>query len=325
MRTPLFIFLPLLFAFSPGMAQESATVYFDHMDQPCAADTAYYKKTGTKEADGKWHVFQSLMRSDQPFAEGYYPDNSFLHGDGEFIYYYDYRGKKVMEKGLYKNGKKEGLWKGMYPDNSRHYTSFFTNGSPTGISLSWYSTGELLDSTLLDEKGTGYEKGFWKDGKPSQYGHFLAWKKDGEWTYYYRNGRPSAIDNMKDDKRLSSTCFDENGHPSQQYCGLEVESEFPGGQSAWVSYLSKKMSNASFPKEYFDGKIYGQVIVEFIVDENGKVTEASVLQHLDPKLDQIALATINASPKWSPAIQYNRRVKSYKKQPVTFPKYPGSK
>src|SRR3982074_2814688 len=99
-----FLMLPLFAARS--MAQESKTVYFDHNDKPCAADTALYKKTGTRE-NGRWHVFQYYTNASQPFAEGFYPDDGFLHGDGLFVYYHDYQQKTIMQKGLYKNGEKE--------------------------------------------------------------------------------------------------------------------------------------------------------------------------------------------------------------------------
>jgi len=314
----------LLFSFmaTGSMAQESKTVYTDKNDKPCPEDSAWTKKVATKEADGRWHVFECRPKTDHPFAEGHYTDDLLTLREGEFIYYNDFKQKKIEVKGLYKNGKREGLWKSVYSDNAPKSSVFYVNGLIKGASLTWYQSGELSDSSVMDENGNGYSKGFWKDGGIEHYGLFAAGKKNGDWTYYYKNGQPSAIEKLNAGEHVSATCYDEKGKLAP-HCEMEVESEFPGGASAWIRYLSAKMSKGSFPKEYFDGKIYGQVIVQFIVDETGRVNNAEVIGSLHPDLDKIALLAVKQSPKWIPALQNGRYVKSYKKQPVKFPKYPG--
>jgi TonB family protein len=303
-----------------SLAQETKTLYFDWKKKPCGADTAYSKRVGTK-VNNKWHVLEYSTKSGQVLCEADYADDGFTIADGPYAWYYDYEQKKVSEKGNYKNGKKEGQWKGWYRDNSPWYSTMYVNDHIKGVSLTWRMSGGVSDSTIIDEKGSGYEKSFWQDGKASSYGGFTTWKKEGDWTYYHRNGRPSSIEKMKGDSVISLSCFDEDGNPSTQYCGKDVESEFPGGQAGWLKYVHDKTAKAHFPQEYFDGKIYGSVMVEFVVDENGDVTDVTLITHADPKLEAIALKTIQSSPKWTPAWQHNRRMKSYKRQPYVFPKY----
>ena len=56
--------------------------------------------------------------------------------------------------------------------------------------------------------------------------------------------------------------------------------------------------------------IQGKVLVDFIIDEKGKVRDAKVLRGVDPDLDEEALRVINASPDWKPGMVNGRKVKS---------------
>jgi len=56
--------------------------------------------------------------------------------------------------------------------------------------------------------------------------------------------------------------------------------------------------------------IQGKVLVDFIIDEKGKVTNARILKGVDPDLDDEALRIINASPDWKPGMVKGKKVKS---------------
>ena len=96
---------------------------------------------------------------------------------------------------------------------------------------------------------------------------------------------------------------------------VEIESEFPGGAKGWIRYLT---DNFNYPKAAVRKRIQGTVSVQFIVDRDGKVTNAEVIKSVHPLLDKEALRLIQESPKWKPAIQDGKKVRSYKKQPVVF-------
>src|SRR6476620_3769296 len=97
------------------------------------------------------------------------------------------------------------------------------------------------------------------------------------------------------------------------FAKVEIESEFPGGDNGWLKYLTE---NFKYPKAAIRKRIQGTVIVQFIVDKQGKVTDAQVIQSVHSLLDKEALRLIKESPNWKPAIQDGRPVRSYKKQPV---------
>lgn len=95
---------------------------------------------------------------------------------------------------------------------------------------------------------------------------------------------------------------------------VEIESAYPGGMAAWQRYLNK---NLHYPQEAIDQEIQGTVVVQFIVDKEGNVSDVEAISGPNELRDE-AIRVIKKSGKWTPAIQNGRQVKSYKKQPIVF-------
>lgn len=95
---------------------------------------------------------------------------------------------------------------------------------------------------------------------------------------------------------------------------VEIESEYPGGTSAWQRYLNKSLR---YPQDAIDNEIQGTVVVQFIVDKEGMVSDVEAISGPN-ELREEAVRVIKKSGKWTPAVQNGRQVKSYKKQPITF-------
>ncbi len=95
---------------------------------------------------------------------------------------------------------------------------------------------------------------------------------------------------------------------------VEIESEYPGGSSAWQRYLNK---NLRYPQDAIDNEIQGTIVVQFIVDKEGNVSDVEAISGPKELRDE-AVRVIKKSGKWTPAVQNGRQVKSYKKQPITF-------
>ena len=95
---------------------------------------------------------------------------------------------------------------------------------------------------------------------------------------------------------------------------VEIESEYPGGTSAWQRYLNKSLR---YPQDAIDNEVQGTVVVQFIVDKEGMVSNVEAISGPEELRDEAA-RVIKKSGKWTPAVQNGRQVKSYKKQPITF-------
>lgn len=103
---------------------------------------------------------------------------------------------------------------------------------------------------------------------------------------------------------------------NQVFTKVEIESEYPGGAAAWLRYLNK---NFRYPPDAIADEIQGTVVVQFIVDQEGGVSEvAAISGPQQGELREEAVRVIRQSGKWIAAIQNGRKVKSYKKQPVIF-------
>jgi TonB family protein len=95
---------------------------------------------------------------------------------------------------------------------------------------------------------------------------------------------------------------------------VEIESTFPGGNKAWANFLG---TNLVYPKKAVRKRIEGTVLLQFIVDKDGAVSDLRALSG-DPLLAEAALKAMAESPRWKPAMQNGKLVKSYKKQPIVF-------
>jgi protein TonB len=102
----------------------------------------------------------------------------------------------------------------------------------------------------------------------------------------------------------------------QTFTKVEIESDYPGGQGAWMRYLNKTFR---YPDAAVEQEIQGTIVVQFIVDKEGNVSNVEAISGpTGGGLREEAVRVIKKSGKWTPAIQNGRQVKSYKKQPITF-------
>jgi TonB family protein len=91
--------------------------------------------------------------------------------------------------------------------------------------------------------------------------------------------------------------------------------EFPGGNNAFIKYMSE---NVKYPKEAMEKGIEGKVLVEFVVQEDGKVDFPEVKKSPNPILSEAALNTIRNMPNWIPAEDKGKKVAVNMVLPVSF-------
>lgn len=99
--------------------------------------------------------------------------------------------------------------------------------------------------------------------------------------------------------------------------------EFPGGTGALIQFIQ---SECQYPKEAMDQNIQGTVLVEFVIDKEGNVTNVNVLKSAHPLLDAEAVRVCRAMPQWTPAQDgEGKYVRSTYQLPFTFEFYDGKK
>lgn len=73
-----------------------------------------------------------------------------------------------------------------------------------------------------------------------------------------------------------------------------------------------------YPEKALKDGVQGRVTVDFIIDKDGKVTDARVTKGVSPELDEEALKVVNASPKWKPGKVNGNRVRTLVSVPIEF-------
>ncbi len=103
--------------------------------------------------------------------------------------------------------------------------------------------------------------------------------------------------------------------PRTIYTAAESIPEYPGGMEALMKYLSM---NIRYPEEAMKADIQGRVIVKFVVNKDGSVSDAEVVKGVDESLDKEALRIVSTLPKWIPATVNGKAVDCYFSLPINF-------
>ena len=96
---------------------------------------------------------------------------------------------------------------------------------------------------------------------------------------------------------------------------VEQNPTFPGGTAALMSWLSQ---NIKYPVIAAENGIKGRVIVQFVVEKDGSITDVVVVKSVDPSLDKEATRVIKNMPHWIPGRQNGSPVRVRFTVPVTF-------
>ncbi len=95
----------------------------------------------------------------------------------------------------------------------------------------------------------------------------------------------------------------------------DIKPMFTGGQEALNDYLRK---NLVYPQKAIDDGIEGTVIVRFVVNKKGKITNVEIKKSVSPELDKEAMRVVSSMPAWIPGMNDNKSVSVYFLQPIRF-------
>ena len=96
---------------------------------------------------------------------------------------------------------------------------------------------------------------------------------------------------------------------------VEQMPQFPGGDAALFEYLS---THIKYPAIAEENGVQGRVIVTFVVERDGSITDVKVVKAVDPSLDREAARVVAGMPKWIPGKQNGAAVRVKYTVPVTF-------
>ena len=96
---------------------------------------------------------------------------------------------------------------------------------------------------------------------------------------------------------------------------VEENAQFPGGDEACMKWLAEHLK---YPSICQAQGVQGRVFVSFVVNKDGSIVDVEIKRSPDPNLSKEAERVVKSMPKWKPARQGNRTVRSRFNLPVMF-------
>lgn len=161
-------------------------------------------------------------------------------------------------------------------------------------------------------------------------------KKDGTWEYIFDDSSRPRIQEtyyrgvfIKRENFLSNIVQYPNGisesiknqdsvENKKEVTVIQTPAEFKGGVKGWSNYLSRTLNTpARFLQQSFSGN-KATVIVTFIVNKEGKVSDIFIVQSREWSIDTETIRVLKKSPDWKPAFQNGSPVLYRHRQSITF-------
>lgn len=160
----------------------------------------------------------------------------------------------------------------------------------------------------------GVSKEFHKNGTLKSIENYSNDLLDGEIITYYDTGTMRRKDYFSKGEFLHGKCFTASGQDTTHFDYFQ-EPKYEGGNEALYKALGTIIKYPAIARE---NGIQGNVILSFVVDQQGGIKEKEVLQSAHPSLDEEALRALTLLDKWIPAKLDGDPVRCRFKLPVKF-------
>jgi len=312
--------LPALMWCSMACA-EKGKMYFDGQWHETKKENAFYLREYTREGD-IYSITDYFARANRIFRTGYstsLKSEDYACATGHYVYY-NLSGQKLRE-GDYDKGLRTGIWK-FYDLASGSITKEqpYVIDKPEGDAI-------IYDMAHKAVKDVQYRDG--KMIKATEFGD-----KDTTTIVYRYNGDDRETDTYFSDGKLkgrvhdtkgsiaSSEFFDKDGGmaagnatiPPAPYVYSYVE-QMPVACYSVNDYIAESLK---YPEAARAHNIEGRVIIKFVINDDGSVTDAVVVRGIEKSCDEMALQVISSMPSWLPGMQNGSPVHTYFTMPVVF-------
>ena len=130
---------------------------------------------------------------------------------------------------------------------------------------------------------------------------------------------PNVIspNNEKNGPTILRTVGDDSTESDQEevYQVVEQQPSFPGGREELFKYLTY---NVKYPIDATKNKIEGRVLVTFVVEHDGSISNVDVANSVYPSLDKESIRVVSGMPKWIPGKANGKTVRVKYTIPITF-------
>ncbi len=312
----LFLFILGLFVFNNAFAQRDTAVYYLNnsgrvVSTKDSADFFLVILPPDTSIDAKLFVVKEFYPNGKLKLIGGSKGNSLknLKFQGSYIAFYP-NGHKMLV-GNYEKGLLSGDEIEYYPNGKLYHVRSYSNNNKVFLKQFSDSTG-----IILAENGKGKWKEFSDDFKTvSIEGEVDNGVQDGVWIgrindsvgvkYVYTKGK--LISNSRTYKYKGD---------AGTYSNVETVPEFPGGLDAFAKFLAH---NIRYPARARENNTSGRVIINFLVERDGEITNIKIARGIGDGCDEEAVRVMKLSPPWKPGMQNGRAVRVAYSVPISFP------
>ncbi len=204
-------------------------------------------------------------------------------------------------------------WKKCPKDLAFYFGIRTTDNKFSGSETAYYITGEKHSIKGL-KNGSDHGKAIWwyKTGQKWCEGNYNLGIEEGQFTYWYPDGKVQEEGKyVKGERDENWNYYDENGFLFYEYNEVNVKPLFFGAadEESSVKKLYKYLEHVSYPNEAKQMSLEGKVLIEFTVDQFGKVINVNVAEGINHFLDESAKKTIEQLPNWKPGSHKGKNVR----------------
>ncbi|MGB6036691.1 MAG: TonB family protein, partial [Cryomorphaceae bacterium] len=217
----------------------------------------------------------------------------------------------AVKSGTFKTYTKQGvkLSEINYQHNDRigPYTTWYESGA---VNIQ----GQYGEAVEPEESDTD---DYWNSQKASE---LLGSEEEegvkiGRWEYYDSNGQLRAAEEYDNEGYNTSSRYWKSDGSTGHQGVTERSAYYPGSDKALIKFLGE---NIEFPEEDKLKGSSGEVLVSFLVNVDGDVTDFRVERSASPTMDAECLRVLSEMPKWKPAKRHNRNVDMRYFLPIRF-------
>lgn len=251
-------------------------------------------------------------------------DKNVKHGPYEKYFKYSNpltQGKLLTERGQYDNNKKTGTWTFYWGENDMTSKGSYDNDLRTG-NWEYYKNGVVTEKGVyINDKRDGFWTYFEKEKGIIERGYYKDGNKVDKWTYHYYNIPVQTYDHsldsvlqFYDDKAESEAIIDSNNKIVKAV--LSRPPQYVGHKRQLQTDMARL---TKYPLEARRMGLEGEVVVSFLVNENGTTSEFSLLRDIGGNCGNAVIDAYKTNTtKWIPGTYNGRKVKVKFYQTVSF-------
>jgi TonB family protein len=143
----------------------------------------------------------------------------------------------------------------------------------------------------------------------------FVWLASCDFSAKVKDETSTELATSPDSNKNEAAKLPESNENKEVFTVVEQMPEFIGGDEARVKFLSK---NIKYPQKAKESGIQGTVYISFIVEENGSVSEVTVLRGIGGGCDEEAMRVVKMMPKWKSGKQSGKNVRVQFNMPIKF-------